>query len=123
MVEITLKSAPTGSRKAVSGFGQTPIKHFRAVNVSGFLELAGVHGEISVGRSEQSFQFIKGERNIGGQGADNPQPHALVDQPVKPGRHRPWPLTMQGSEPRLLRAGSGNAFCDRRSELRSQVAS
>lgn len=79
MVEIAFEGAPASGREAVLRFRQPPVKHLRAIDVSSFLELAGVYGEIPVGGSEQRFQFVEGERGIDRQSADDSESHALMD--------------------------------------------
>src|SRR5207245_3204424 len=64
VIEITLEGAAACRRKTVLGFGQPTVKHLGAVDISSFLELAGVYGQISIGSPEQSFQFVERERRI-----------------------------------------------------------
>src|SRR5579859_2554450 len=83
MVEIAFEGSPARGREAVLCFGQPAIKHFGAIDISSFLELTGVYGEISVGGSEQGFQFIESERGIDRESADDSEAHALVDQAIE----------------------------------------
>src|SRR5438445_12585283 len=50
VIEITFEGAAPCRGEAVFRLGQPAVKHFGAIDVSSFLELAGVHGEI---RSEE----------------------------------------------------------------------
>jgi hypothetical protein len=61
MVEVAFEGAPTRRGKAIFGFGQPAIKHFGAIDIGSFFELAGVYGEIPVGGSQQGLQFIERE--------------------------------------------------------------
>ena len=123
MVEIAFEGAPARGREAVLRFRQPAIKHFRAIDISSFLELTGVYGEISVGGSEQRFQFVEGERGIDRESADDSQAHALVNQTIEAGRHWLRTVATHCSEARLLRMGFGNAFSGRGSELIPHVTS
>src|SRR5579864_3914258 len=123
MVEIAFEGSPARGREAVLCFGQPAIKHFGAIDISSFLELTGVYGEISVGGSEQGFQFIESERGIDRESADDSEAHALVDQAIEAWRHRLRTVATHCSEARLMRMGFGNAFYCRGSELSPHVTS
>ena len=79
VIQVALEGAPAGGSEAVLGLGQPAVKHFDAVDISRFLELAGMDGEISVRGPQQRFQFVEGQPGVHRQGADNSQAHALVD--------------------------------------------
>ena len=123
MVKIAFEGAPARGREAVLRFGQPAIKHFSAIDISSFLELTGVYGEISVGGSEQGFQFIEGERGIDRESADDSEAHALVNQTIEAGRHRLRIVATHCGEARLLRMSFGNTFYCRGSDLSPHIAS
>src|SRR4029077_10536526 len=108
MVEIAFEGAPARRREAILCLGQPAVKHFGAIDVSGFLELTGVYGEISVGGSEQGFQFIEGQRGIDRESADDSEAHTLVNQAIKAGRHRLRSVATHCREARLLRMSFRN---------------
>src|ERR1700722_3044792 len=79
--------APRGSQP-VFGLGQTPVERFRAQDVVGFFELSGMDAEISVGGFQQRFKFVKGQRAIYGERADDAQADSLMNQPIQGDRDR-----------------------------------
>src|SRR6267378_522486 len=87
MIEIALKCLAARGHQAVLRLRQAPVKGLGANDVIGFFQLARMNAQIAVGCFQQRFEFIKCERAIDRQRADNSQPDALVDEPIQVGRH------------------------------------
>jgi len=83
MIQIALESFASGSGEAVFGLGQAPVEGFGADDVVGFFEAAGMHAEVAVGGLEKRLQFIECQRTIYGQGADDPETYAFMDQAIE----------------------------------------
>src|SRR5467141_2176779 len=64
MIEIALQRPPARGRQAILRLRQASIKGLRANNVICFFQLACMNAQVAIGRLEQGFQFIKGERAI-----------------------------------------------------------
>src|SRR5438876_7298905 len=86
VVEIALQGAPTRGRQPVFGLGDAAGERFAARDVLRFLELAGVHAQVAVGRLEERLQLVEGQRVVHRQRADDAEADPLVDQPVQLGR-------------------------------------
>src|SRR6267143_4194567 len=83
MIEIALQRLPARGHQAVLRLRQAPVKGLRANNVICFFQLACMNAQVAIGGLEQGFQFIKCERAIDRQRADNSQADALVDEPIQ----------------------------------------
>src|SRR5437773_1976513 len=57
-----------------------------------FFGLAGVHAEIAVGGFQQSTQVVEAERVVDGEGADDAEAQALVDDAIEVGEIVEGPL-------------------------------
>ncbi len=82
MIEVALESAPSPRRKAIFGLRHAAGEGFLAGHVSGLLELAGVHAEVSVGGIEHFFELGEGQRIVHCQHADDGQARTLVNEPL-----------------------------------------
>jgi len=83
LVEVLGKRAASGRGEAVFGAGDAGFEIFQAGNVVGFLELAGVDAEVAVGGFENSFEVFEAEARVGGEGADDSEANALVNEAVE----------------------------------------
>ena len=52
----------------------------------GLFELLGVDAEVAVGRLEKFLEVVEGQPIVDGQGTDDAEPQALVDEPIEPQR-------------------------------------
>src|ERR1051325_9847504 len=86
VIEITLERAPTRRSDHVLRLGNAALERLLAQHVLGFLELAGMHAEVTVRRFQQRLEIAEGHPLVYRQGAENPETHPLVNQPVQ--RHR-----------------------------------
>ena len=86
MFEIALERFTADCRDRVFGSGHAVGERFFAVDVTGILELSGVHAEITIGHLQQLFEFAEAERIVHGQSAEDSQPRALMDETVELGR-------------------------------------
>ena len=83
LVEVLGESAAAGGGQAVFGAGYASFKKLHAGNVLGFFELAGVHAEVAVGGFEHALKVVEAERIVGGEGADDAEADALVNQAIE----------------------------------------
>src|SRR5450432_4206420 len=86
MIQVTLEGFSSGRGEAKFGFRPASVERFRANDVVGFFESAGVNAQVAVGGLEHGFQLVEGERTVYGQCADDTESHAFVDQAVEIGR-------------------------------------
>src|SRR5207302_1998861 len=77
VVEIALQGAPTRGRQPVFGLGDAAGERFAARDVLRFLELAGVHAQVAVGRLEERLQLVEGQRVVHRQRADDAEADPL----------------------------------------------
>src|SRR5579864_3891331 len=82
VIEVPLEGPPPRRGQAILGFGQAAGERFLAQDVVSFFQLAGVNAQITVGRFQQSFELVEGQRAIDGQRADNSQADALMNETV-----------------------------------------
>src|SRR6266403_522731 len=87
MIEIALKRLAARGHQAVLRLRQAPVKRLGANNVIRFFQLACMNAQVAIGSLQQRFEFVKCERAIDGQRADDSQPDALVDEPIQVRRH------------------------------------
>jgi len=90
LVEVLGEGAASGGGEAVFGAGDAGFEIFQAGNVIGFFELAGVDAEIAVGGLEDALEVLEAEAGVGGEGADDSETNALVNEAVEFGEFESW---------------------------------
>src|SRR5580658_374149 len=83
VVQIFFQRAASGGRQAIFRFRHAPVEGFGTAQVACVFQLAGVDAQVAVRGAQQFLQFIKGERFVDGQRADDREARALVDQAVQ----------------------------------------
>src|SRR5690349_14324797 len=83
VVQVALQRLAAGGGEAVLRARHAAVEGLGAGDVAGVLELARVHAEVAVRGLEQPLKVVEGERIVDGERTDDPQPDALVDQPVQ----------------------------------------
>jgi hypothetical protein len=83
LIEIFGEGAASGGGEAVFGAGDAAFEKLYAGNVLGFFEFAGVDAEVAVGGFEDALEVVEAEGIVGGEGADDAEADALVDQAVE----------------------------------------
>src|SRR6185295_12010438 len=83
MIEIALESPPAGRREPVVGLRHPALEVLLAGDVSCLFQLAGMDAEVAIRRLQQPLEVVEAEMMVDGQGADDPQPHPLVDETVE----------------------------------------
>ena len=83
LVEVFGEGAAAGGGEAVLGAGDAAFKKFHAGNVLRFFELAGVDAEVAVGGLEDALEVVEAEGVVGGEGADDAEANAFVDQAIE----------------------------------------
>ena len=83
LVEIFGQGAAAGGGQAVFGAGDASFKKFQAGNVLRLFELAGVDAEVSVGGFEHALEIVEAERIVGGEGADDAETNALMNEAIE----------------------------------------
>src|SRR6185312_917295 len=86
--EISLERFAPGAREAKLGPRDPPLEALGARDVVRVLELSRVDREIPVRGFEEPLQLREAERLVRGQRAHDPEPDALVDEPVEVGEAR-----------------------------------
>ena len=107
LVEVLGEGAASGGSEAVFGTGDAGFEIFQAGNVIGLFEFAGMDAEIAVGGLEDAFQVFEAEAGVGGEGADDSETNALVNQAVEFGE---------------FESGRGNALWQRNRGFRGLAA-
>jgi len=83
LVQVFGESAAAGGGEAVLGAGDAGFEKFVAGDVFGFFEFAGVDAEVAVGGFEDALEVVEAERIVGGEGADDAEADALVDEAIE----------------------------------------
>jgi len=83
LIEVFGESAAAGGGEAIFGAGDAAFEKLYAGNVLGFLELAGVDAEIAVGGLQDTLEIVEAEGVVGGEGADDAETDALVNQAIE----------------------------------------
>ena len=83
LVEVLGEGAAAGGGEAVFGARDAGFEKFYAGNVVGLFELAGVDAEVAVGGLEDALEVFEAEAFVGGEGADDPEANAFVDQAIE----------------------------------------
>ena len=83
LVEVFGEGAAAGGGQAIFGAGDAAFEKFYAGNVLGFFEFAGVDAEIAVSGFEHAFEVVEAEGIVGGEGADDAEADALVDEAIE----------------------------------------
>src|SRR3954468_7828700 len=83
VVEVSFEGATTSGRDGVLRLRHASLEGFRARDVLRLLQLARMDAEIAVGGIEQLFEIVEAERVGCRQGAEDTEPHALVNQPIE----------------------------------------
>src|SRR5512146_409830 len=86
VVEVMLECLASRGAQPVFRAGEAPLEGLGAGYVPRLLELPGVDAEIAVGRLEQAFELVEGERLVHRERAHDREAHPLVDEAVEPER-------------------------------------
>jgi len=97
LIEIFGEGAAARGSKAIFGPRDASFKKLIAGNVLCLLQLAGVNAEIAVGGLEHALEVVEAERLVGGEGADDAEPDALVNQAVEFGKFGRGPPIMHAN--------------------------
>jgi hypothetical protein len=85
LIEVFGEGAAAGRGEAIFGAGDAAFEELYAGNVLGFFELAGVDAEIAVGGFEHALKVVEAEGIVSGEGADDAEADALVNQAIELG--------------------------------------
>ena len=85
MVEVFGEGAAAGGGEAIFGAGDAAFEKFYAGDVLGLFEFAGVDTEIAVGGFEDALEVVEAKGIVGGEGADDAEADALVNEAVELG--------------------------------------
>src|SRR5450759_4058656 len=85
VVQVALQGTPAGCRQPVIGARHAAGEALGAVHVAGFLQLARMDTEVTVGSIQQFLEFAEGQRRVHGEPAENAQTESFVDQAVEIG--------------------------------------
>src|SRR6202166_5073272 len=96
VIEVALERPLAGGGQPILGLRQAADERLVALDVTGLFELARVHAEVAVGGAQEALEVVEAQPLVHGKRRDDPQPHALVDQPVE------------------IESGAGGAFRGRR---------
>src|SRR5271165_2308744 len=88
VVQIAFQGTPPRGGQAVLGLWQTAVKGLGTGDVIRLFELPGMDAQVAIGSLEQGLKFIEGLRTVDGQGADDAQANAFMDQAVEIGGNR-----------------------------------
>jgi len=83
LIQVFGEGAAAGGGEAVFGAGNAAFEEFYAGDVLRFFEFAGVDAEISVSGFEDAFEVVEAEGVVGGEGADDSEADAFVDQAIE----------------------------------------
>src|SRR5579872_1400354 len=85
LIEILGEGSAARGGQAILGTRDTSLEELHAGNVLRLFELAGVNAEIAVGGLEHALEIVEAQRIVGGEGADNAEADALVNEAVELG--------------------------------------
>src|SRR5687767_11293012 len=83
MVEISLERPAPRCREPILRLRHPSLERFRARDVLGFLQLARVDAQVSVGRVHQLLQVAEAQRVVDRKSADDAEPEALVYETIE----------------------------------------
>ncbi len=83
MIEIAIQRFVAFFFDAIQRAWRALIEIFETLYIAGLFKFARVYAEVAIGRVQDFLEFVKSERVIYGQGADQPQAHAFVDEAVE----------------------------------------
>ena len=83
LIQVFGEGAAARDGEAVFGAGDAAFKEFYAGDVLRFFEFAGVDAEISVSGFEDALEVVEAEGIVGGEGADDAEANAFVDEAVE----------------------------------------
>ena len=82
VVEIALQRPAPGGCQTVFGPGRSPLERLRTGDIAGLFKLARMHTQIPVAGLYRMLEFVKGQRIIYRERADNSQSEPFVDQSI-----------------------------------------
>ena len=100
LIPLMPELAAAGRGQAVFGTGDASFEIFEARDVIGFFEFTGVDAEVAVSGFEDAFEVVEAEARVGGEGADNAEADALMNEAVEFGE-------LQGARGALTRGLGG----------------
>src|SRR5688500_4621719 len=83
VIEIALERAPPGTRQPILRSRHPSLERFRAADVLGVLQLAGVDAEVAIGCLHELLQVVEAELIVHGEGAHDAKAHAFVDKTIE----------------------------------------
>src|SRR3984885_1140400 len=83
VVQIFFQRAAAGRGQAIFRFRHAPVEGLGTAQIAGIFQFAGMHAQVAVGGAQQLLQFVEGERFVHGEGTDDGQARAFVDQAVE----------------------------------------
>jgi hypothetical protein len=83
LIEIFGEGTAAGRGQAVFGARDAAFEKFYAGNVLRFFELAGVDTEVAVRGFEHALEIIEAERVVGGEGTDDAEADALMNEAIQ----------------------------------------
>ena len=83
VAQIVFECAAAGGSEFVFSFRETAFKIFGAGDVARFFEFASMDAEIAVSSIHQALERAECQRLIRGEGADDSEPQALVNQTIE----------------------------------------
>ena len=98
LIQISLQRFAARWGEAIFGAGDASLKKLVAAEVAGGLQLLGVHAEVAVGSPEHAFQIVETQGVVDGEGADDAQAQALVNQAIELGQLAGWARRAGGGE-------------------------
>jgi hypothetical protein len=87
--EVGFEGFAAGGGEFVFRSGNAALEAFVANDVAGILEFAGMHTEVAVGGVKEAFEIREAQRVVDGEGADDAEAKAFVDDAVEVGKGGP----------------------------------
>ncbi len=86
--EVAFERPAARGGQPVFGLRRPPVEELITGDVLRLFELARVDAQVAVGRVQEFFEFVEGERVVDGEGADDGEADAFVDEAVEFGGGR-----------------------------------
>src|SRR5579864_9531363 len=110
VIEIAFQGLASRSRQTIFRLGRAALEGFGANDVLRLFQLSCVDAQVAVGRFQQGFQFVKRERAIHRERADDAEANVFVNQAVEIRRRRLARGITHGLEDRFPVARAFHSF-------------